>query len=367
MQKKQDHITNRQMKRHRKITALLLALSLTLFPAALSGCGANAASGNGSGQSSAAVSEESSSSESSASQGSAAAEEGSAADSDSKNDTSAAAASAGSIIPKKAAAPKGFHLKNVPKYSGDPYVAVHNNKPYFGKSYLTRKAFELYSKLDSEGRCGTAFANVCEKIMPEGERESIGMVKPTGWHTVKYSTISGKYLYNRCHLIGYQLAGENANEKNLITGTRYMNIEGMEPFENMVADYVKETDHHILYRVTPIFKGSELVARGVLMEARSVEDDDIEFCVYCYNVQPGIKINYATGSSSKAGSSGSKNSSKPKKSNKKTYIINVNTGKFHLPSCSSVDRMSDANKKKVKSTRSSLIKQGYSPCQNCNP
>ena len=187
-----------------------------------------------------------------------------------------------------------------PEYSVQTYVEVNNNIPYFDKEEYTVKAFEKYSELDELGRCGVAYANVCQELMPTEERGSIGMVKPSGWHTVKYpEVIKDLYLYNRCHLIGFQLTGENANEQNLITGTRYMNVEGMLPFENMVADYVKETDNHVLYRVTPVFEGDNLVAGGVLMEAYSVEDagKGVCFCVFVYNVQPGIEINYLTGES----------------------------------------------------------------------
>ena len=191
-------------------------------------------------------------------------------------------------------------LDSIPAYDGKAYVAVNDNVPFFTDSELTTEAFEYYSELDSLGRCGVTYANVCKEMMPTEERGKIGMIKPSGWHTIKYDVVDGKYLYNRCHLIGYQLSGENANKKNLITGTRYLNIEGMLPFENMVADYVKETGHHVLYRVTTIFEGDNLVANGVLMEAESVEDNGsgILFNVYCYNVQPGVTINYATGESS---------------------------------------------------------------------
>lgn len=188
----------------------------------------------------------------------------------------------------------------VPAYSKKAYVEINNNKPFFADFELKEESYESYSDLDSLGRCGVAEACVGKDIMPTEERGTIGSIKPTGWHTVKYQGIDGNYLYNRCHLIGYQLSGENANTKNLITGTRYMNNEGMLPFENMVADYIKENDNHVLYRVTPIFEGDNLLASGVLIEAKSVEDngDGIEFCVYCYNVQPGITINYANGESS---------------------------------------------------------------------
>lgn len=191
-------------------------------------------------------------------------------------------------------------IEDVPEYSGKPYVIVNDNEPYFDEKDLTTQSFEEYSPLDSFGRCGVAYANIGEDIMPTKERGSIGMIKPSGWQTKKYDFVDGKYLYNRCHLIGYQLSGENANEKNLITGTRYMNTEGMLPFENEVADYVKDTGNHVLYRVTPVFEEDNLVADGVLMEAMSVEDRglDIEFNVFVYNVQPHVKINYQTGKSS---------------------------------------------------------------------
>lgn len=192
-----------------------------------------------------------------------------------------------------------FSAESLPEFSGEPYTIVNGNVPFFGDGELTDEPFESYSELDSLGRCGAAYANICADIMPTEERGKIGSVKPSGWQSVKYDFISGKYLYNRCHLIGFQLAGENANERNLITGTRYLNVEGMLPFEDMTADYVKETENHVLYRVTPYFEGSDLVAKGVLMEARSVEDngDGIMFNVFCYNVQPGVRIDYATGES----------------------------------------------------------------------
>lgn len=189
----------------------------------------------------------------------------------------------------------------IPEYNGNSYVEVNENQPFFDKDDLTTKAFERYSELDWLGRCGVAYANVCKELMPTAEREGIGMIKPSGWHTVKYpEVIEDLYLYNRCHLIGFQLSGENANEKNLITGTRYMNVEGMLPFENAVASYVRQTGNHVLYRVTPVFSGMNLVADGVLVEAYSVEDsgEGIAFCVFIYNVQPGIEIDYRTGVSS---------------------------------------------------------------------
>lgn len=189
--------------------------------------------------------------------------------------------------------------EEVPEYSGEPYIVLNNNEPDFSEEDLTEETFETYSELDELDRCGAAYANICMELMPTEERESISRVKPSGWHTVEYDNVDGKYLYNHCHLMGFQLVGENANKKNLITGTRYMNVEGMLPFENMVADYVKETQGHVLYRVTPIFEDENLVASGVQMEAMSVEDqgESILFHVYVYNVQPGITIDYKTGES----------------------------------------------------------------------
>lgn len=190
-------------------------------------------------------------------------------------------------------------IASLPEYTGSPYIIVNDNIPFFTDDDMTTTSFENYGELDSLGRCTAAYANVGQDLMPTEKRGSISSVKPTGWQTVKYDNVDGKYLYNRCHLIGYQLTAENANKKNLITGTRYLNVDGMLPFENMVADYIKETNNHVLYRVTPIFTDDNLVANGVLMEAKSVEDDGdgILFNVYCYNAQPGIVIDYATGDS----------------------------------------------------------------------
>ena len=292
-----------------------------------------------------------------------------------------------------------FNAADVPAYSGEPYTAVNNNEPYFTSDNLTTEAFENYSELDALGRCGVAYANVCLETMPTEKRGSISEVKPTGWHSVKYDNVDGKSLYNRCHLIGYQLTAENVNQQNLITGTRYLNVDGMLPFENMVADYVKETDNHVLYRVTPIFTGDNLVADGVLMEGYSVEDegDGICFCVYAYNVQPGITIDYATGDSwlssekgnsdsssggnsavsqSAADKSGTQQAAVQTESVKETsapvstgteYILNTNTKKFHYPSCSSVKQMKASNKKEYTGSRDDLIAQGYDPCKKCNP
>lgn len=280
-----------------------------------------------------------------------------------------------------AASSQTVSLDDIPAYSGSPYVTVNDNVPYFTDADLTTTSYESYSDLDSLGRCGVAVANIGQDIMPTEERGSIGSVKPSGWHTVKYDVVDGNYLYNRCHLIGYQLSGENANEKNLITGTRYLNVDGMLPFENMVADYVQETGNHVLYRVTPIFDGDNLLASGVLMEAMSVEDEgeDILFCVYCYNVQPGVGIDYATGDSwLEEGTESSDDTDavtteaadtdeETQESSGTTYILNTNTKKFHYPSCSSVDQMSEKNKQEYTGSRDDLISQGYSPCGRCNP
>ena len=257
-------------------------------------------------------------------------------------------------------------LADIPEYSGSPYVAINDYVPFFTeaeKAYI--EPFELFSPLDSLGRCGVVYANVCQELMPTEDRESIGQVKPSGWKTAKYDNVDGKYLYNRCHLLGFQLTGENANERNLITGTRYMNVEGMLPFENMVADYVKETGNHVLYRVTPIYDGDNLVASGVLMEAYSVEDqgEGILFNVYCYNVQPGISIDYATGDSEVAvvETKGSV------KDNGSDYVINKNSRKFHEASCSSVEDIKLEYRSDYHGSRDDLIKQGYEPCKRCNP
>lgn len=285
-----------------------------------------------------------------------------------------------------------FDLGSIPEYTGNPYTVIHDNVPYFADEELSKTdSFESYSDLDELGRCGVAYANVGQDLMPTEKRGAIGSVKPTGWHTVKYDCVDGKYLYNRCHLIGYQLTAENANEKNLVTGTRYLNVDGMLPFENMVADYVDETGNHVLYRVTPEFNGNELVCRGVLMEAKSVEDngEGIEFCVYVYNVQPGVTINYETGDSCLGVSnsvvedipavSGTSNNDDASNSGStdsdvtnsaaitENYIINENTHKFHKPSCSSVSKMNEANKKEYTGEKNKLISEGYEACKNCNP
>ena len=265
-----------------------------------------------------------------------------------------------------------FSLSQVEEYAGEPYVEVNDNVPYFTDEDLTTQAFEWYSPLDGLGRCGTAYANICLDLMPTEERGEIGMIRPTGWHTVRYNgVVDGNYLYNRCHLIGFQLAGENANEKNLITGTRYLNVEAMLPFENLVNDYVDDTGNHVLYRVTPVFEGDDLLASGVLMEGYSVEDEGqgICFCVYCYNVQPGVEIDYATGESWESGqaSSAPEESQSSAAEEARDYVLNTSSHKFHLPSCSSVETMSEKNREDYHGTREELLAQGYEPCGSCNP
>lgn len=277
---------------------------------------------------------------------------------------------------------KPVDLSSIPTYSGTAYVTINNNKPSFSSAELTTKGYEKYSPLDNLNRCGVAIASCGKEIMPSAneERGSISSIYPSGWNQAKYDGISGGWLWNRCHLIGWQLSAENANRENLITGTRYMNISGMLPFENMVADYIRETGNHVAYRITPIYDGNNLVCSGVQMEAYSIEDsgDGVEFNVYCYNVQPGIKINYADGSSSSAnGTNNMTSSSMPTTSEEENtntnntgstkYVLNTNTKKFHYPSCGSAGRIAAKNYAESNQSRDSLIAQGYSPCGNCDP
>lgn len=270
-------------------------------------------------------------------------------------------------------------LAGIPEYSGTTYTEVNDNEPFFDEEDLTTEEFEEYSELDSLGRCGTAFANISEYTQPTEERGEIGMIRPSGWHTANYGElVEGNYLYNRCHLIAFCLAGENANERNLITGTRYMNAEGMLPFEEKVNDYVDRTGNHVFYRVTPDFEGDNLVASGVLMEAESVEDEGagICFCVYCYNVQPQIEIDYATGESARVETVETpKEASQQEESQQETatenssitYVINTNTGVFHYADCNSVNQMKEKNKAYSSESRDTLISEGYRPCGNCHP
>ena len=247
-------------------------------------------------------------------------------------------------------------LSELPEYSGEPYVEINGNEPDFSKEEWTEESFEKYAELDRQGRCGTAYASVGTDLMPTEKRGSIGQVKPTGWQTVKYDIVDGKYLYNRCHLIGYQLSGENANEKNLITGTRYMNVEGMLPFENMVADYVRETGNHVLYRVTPVFEEDNLLADGVRREAFSVEDegDGISFHVFVYNVQPGIEIDYATGESSLGSSEayGTETQEGEIRGNSRSKI-------FHCPGQAAYEEMADSKYLVIFETEKEAEDAGY--------
>lgn len=270
--------------------------------------------------------------------------------------------------PATSAAP--VSLEDIPAYTGSPYIAINGNQPEFEEGDLSSESFETYSPLDSLGRCGPAYACIGQDLMPTEDRESISGVHPTGWVQAEYDTVDGGSLYNRCHLIGFQLTGENANEENLITGTRYMNVEGMLPFENLVADYVKETGNHVLYRSTPVFEGDNLVASGVVMEALSVEDDGEGVCfhVYVYNVQPGIEIDYATGKSWESRQTPEAGeSSEPASGEEREYVLNTSPHKFHLPDCPAVDTMSEKNKEEYFGTREDLIVQGYKSCGSCNP
>ena len=260
-------------------------------------------------------------------------------------------------------------VEDLPEYSGEPYAIVADNEPDFSDAEFQTEAYEEYSELDELGRCGTAKANIGEELMPTKDRESISEVKPSGWINKEYDEVDGGYLYNRCHLIGFQLTAENANEENLITGTRYMNTEGMLPFENMVADYIRETDNHVLYEVTPVFEDDNLVASGVLMEAESVEDDGagISFYIYVYNVQPGIEIDYATGESCEAEDSKPELGSEKGQAAEETYVLNTNTMKFHEPDCSSVGDIKKSNLSEYSGTRENVIRMGYDPCGRCRP
>ena len=290
--------------------------------------------------------------------------------------TTTTATTTTAATPPSAESPDG-----IPAYAGYAYVNVANGVPTFTAEEIAEAAgsYEFFSELDALGRCGYVEASVGVDLMPTEERGSIGMVKPSGWQTAKYDIVSGKYLYNRCHLIGFQLTGENANEKNLITGTRYLNIDGMLPFENMIASYVKDTENHVLFRVTPVYVGNELVARGLIMEAYSVEDegDGVCFHVYVYNVQPGITINYADGTSYLSTEPPITTAQPPvtevpavpeaPAEEVKTYVVNTNTDKFHLQSCQYANSMKPENRDEITATRSDLIEAGYDPCGSCKP
>lgn len=254
-------------------------------------------------------------------------------------------------------------LDQIPAFSGEPFVVLNNNIPNFTEDSLVTESYEVYEDLDALNRCTMTVACIGKDLMPTEDRGAIGQVKPTGWVTAKYDFVDGKYLYNRCHLIGFQLTGENANERNLITGTRYMNVDGMLPFENMVADYIKETGNHVLYRVIPVFEGDELVARGVTMEAMSVEDkgEGICFYVYVYNVQPGVVIDYATGESELAPPSAI-----PGEENF-VYVVNTSSGKFHLESCSQWKSIKEENRSTFETTRSQMLAWNFEPAGCCKP
>ena len=315
-----------------------------------------------------------------------------------------------------------FSLSDVPDYAGNPSVEINGNEPYFTAEELAREAFEEYSPLDRRGRCGPAFALIGPETLATERRGSIGMIRPSGWQTARYEWIDGIYLFNRCHLIGYQLSGQNDNELNLITGTRSMNILGMQPYENETAYYIRRTHNHVLYRVTPVFEGSNLVASGVLMEAQSIEDDGagLRYCVWCYNVEPGVSIDYATGknkadgtiaapsesdasvraltpvrpevtagetnasnteetaASAAASADGTASAAAATNSTPTTrnitdslvtysYVLNTNTHRFHRPDCASVQDMKDKNRSYFDGTREEAIEAGYKPCGVCNP
>ena len=249
----------------------------------------------------------------------------------------------------------------IPAYSGQMYVVLEDNQPSFTEAERKSDPYEFYSELDTLGRCGYAEACLSIEMMPTEDRTSISHVKPSGWQTYQYDFVDGKYLYNRSHLIGFQLAGENDNEKNLITGTRMFNVSGMLPFENMVADYIKETQNRVLYRITPVYAGNDLVANGVRMEALSVEDGGEGICynVFVYNVQPGVVIDYATGHSSLDETYFQKDA--------QDFVLNTGSKRFHKPSCSDAAGMKAENRKEVTMSRELLIAQGYKACGSCKP
>lgn len=251
----------------------------------------------------------------------------------------------------------------IPPYAGEPWVQVDDGTPRFAEGDLTAEAFESYSPLDALGRCGEALACIGPELMPTEEREPIGMVRPSGWQLVKYDFVDGQYLYNRCHLIGFQLTGENANEENLITGTRHMNIQGMLPFENRVAKYIRSTGNHVLYRVTPEFDGDNLLCTGVRMEAYSIEDGGAGVCfhIFAYNVQPGVTIDYATGESRLTDEPAAETPLEI------TYTLNIRSMKFHDPACSGAKDIKASNRKTYTGSRGDLIAGGYTPCGICQP
>lgn len=263
-------------------------------------------------------------------------------------------------------------LDDIPDYSDSPYVEINGNEPFFEDDEITETAYESYSELDALGRCGVAVACLGSELAPSEERGDISSIRPSGFD---YNGASNNreydfgYIYNRCHLIGFQLAGENDNEKNLITGTLYMNIEGMLPFENLVDDYIEATDNHVMYRVTPIFDGMNYLASGVLMEALSVEDDGdgVEFCIFAYNVQPGIVIDYFTGRNYKSGETPTIPDATEPDTELSHYILNKNSKKFHYPNKNCSDSIKEENREDYHGSRDALIEDGYTPCGTCKP
>lgn len=263
-------------------------------------------------------------------------------------------------------------LADIPEFSGQPYVAINNNVPYFEENEQTTNAFQHYFELDVLGRVTMAYGSLGQEILPEEERGDISSIHPTGWKQNRYDCIKdGQALYNRCHLIAFSLSGQNANPKNLMTGTRYMNIKGMQPFESKTLDFIRKTNKHVMYQVTPMFDGDNLVANGVLMQAKSVEDNGqgLSFNVFCYNVQPGICIDYKTGENwlEETGQTTSQDQTPAMEGQAKDYVLNIRSHKFHDPSCESIDDMSKRNRQDVHESKESLIAQGYTPCQRCNP
>ncbi len=299
--------------------------------------------------------------------------------------TQARSAPAASDVAASPSPSAAFSYADVPEFTGAASVELNGNVPYFTADEVeyarANPGYESYGEQDGLARCTACSASVGVETMPAAgeERGEIGQVKPTGWHTVKYDSVEGRYLYNRCHLIGWQLTDENANIDNLITGTRFMNVDGMLPYENEVASYVRSTGNHVLYRVTPCFEGDELVARGVLMEAYSVADSGagLSFCVWAYNAQPGIRIDYADGNSEQMASLPAAGKSEASASASageeaetpqvRSYVLNTSSKKFHLPSCDSAAKISDANKSERDAAREELIAEGYEPCGRCNP
>lgn len=284
-----------------------------------------------------------------------------------------------------------FDLQYVPDYDSEPYCEINGGMPFFEPAAAEIEPSEFYSPLDDLGRCGVCRACLGPELLPTENRSSIGNVTPSGWQLTRYDgLVDGNYLYNRCHLIGYLLTGQNANPRNLITGTRDLNKRGMLPFEIRVAEYIETTGNHVRYRVTPVFAGENLVASGVLMEACSVEDNGagVRFCVYCYNVQPGVEIDYATGESHLVGEETTRTETTAEttgttettlsESAERTlpaateaaqvdYVLNTNTRRFHLPDCPSVGDIKTRNREDYSGTRDALIAEGYVPCQRCNP